>query len=317
MRRGLLALLVLLGSSPVAFAQGGQSFNLAQIVGTTQATSKVSTDEVVARILTFDQNSDGRVAIGELSERMRPLVERGDRNGDGALDRSEILALSRTPSTQVRQFPGNGGGYSFGEDTGLSSRQHIEGALEDLRLASDRTERVLPRVRAYVDQVETSAKVDLLHRLEPLLSEPQLQMLMQVLNNQPREVTLRTNVDGPAGVTRVFRMAMGDPARRLDSMGLAAPNKEQARTAVEEYKSRIRLGSEAERAGLLAELKDVLSAQELEDFGAALGRRPVVANGASVVAFNAEVRALQQQFIDVARPAVLIDRVFAPNGAAR
>lgn len=314
MRRGLVALLVLLGGSSIAFAQGGQFF--AQL-GTTPATSKVSTDEVVARIMTFDQNSDGRIAIGELSERMRPLVERGDRNGDGALDRSEIMALSRAPSTQNSRVAFPNSGYGFGEDVGFSSRQHIEGALEDLRLASDRTERVLPRVRAYVDQVEIAAKADLLRRLEPLLSQAQLWDLTQVLNNQPREVTVRTNIDGAVG-TRVLRMAAGgDPARRLDSMGLAAPNKEQARAAADEYKSRIRLGRDAERAGLLAELKDVLSAQELEDFGAALGRRPVVASGVSVVAFNAEVRAVQQQIIDVARPAVLIDRAFPPNGAAR
>src|SRR5262245_48594309 len=139
MQRGLLALLVLLGSSSVAFAQGGQFFGQLQL-GLTQATTKVSSDEVVARIMTFDQNSDGRVSIGELSERMRPLVNRGDRNGDQALDRSEVLALSRA-STQNGRGGGPGSSYGFGEDTGLSSRQHIEGALEDLRLTSDKTDR--------------------------------------------------------------------------------------------------------------------------------------------------------------------------------
>ena len=314
MRRGLLALLVLLGSSPVAFAQGGQFF--AQI-GTPQATSKVSTDEVVARIMTFDQNNDGRVSIGELSERMRPVVARGDKNGDGALDRSEIVALSRTPSTQNGRVAFPNSGYGFGEDVGFSSRQHIEGALEDLRLTSDKTERVLPRLRAYVDQVEIDAKADLLRQLEPVLSPAQLWDLTQVLNNQPREVTLRTNANGEVG-TRVFRLNAGaDPARRLESMGLAAPNKEQARKAIDEYKSRIRLARETDRVELRAQLKDVLSAEELDDFGAALGRRPVVATGSSVVAFNTEIRALQQRIIDVARPAVLIDRAFPPNGAAR
>jgi len=69
MRRGLLALLVLLGSSPVAFAQ----FHVVTTPGTTRVTPRVGPDEVVARIMTFDQNSDGRVAIGELSERRTRL----------------------------------------------------------------------------------------------------------------------------------------------------------------------------------------------------------------------------------------------------
>ena len=42
--------------------------------------SEVSPEQVVARLMSFDSNRDGRVAIDELSERMQGLVARGDRN---------------------------------------------------------------------------------------------------------------------------------------------------------------------------------------------------------------------------------------------
>lgn len=305
MRRDLLALLVLLVSSSVAFAQGGQFFTQ---LGTTPATTKISADDVLARIMTFDQNTDGKVSIGELSERMRPLVERGDKDGDQALDRSEIAALSRAPSTQGGRGGFPAGGYSFGEDAGFSSRQHIEGALEDLRLTSDKTGRALPRILAYVEQVETAAKADLLSQMTPLLSPDQLWDFTQVLNTQSREVTVRANVDG-AAATRTIRMRVnGDLAGRIGTMGLAGSEREQARKVIDEYKSRIRLGRESERSALLAQLNDVLSAAELDDFRAAIERRPVVASPFfGRLAFN-DVVVNRPDIIDVARPAVLIER---------
>ena len=275
MRRGLLALLVLLGSSPVALAQ----FHVVTTPGTTRVTPRVGPDEVVARIMTFDQNSDGRVAIGELSERMRPLVDRGDKNGDGALDRSEIVALSRAPSTQAGRAVFLNSGYSFGEDVGFSSRQHIEGALEDLRLTADKAERALPRVRAYIEQVETAARADLLDRMEHLLSPEQFVAFARVFDNQPRELTIRTNVNG-ARAPQVLRMtSTANLIRRVDGMGLALLANEQARKALEEYMSRTRFDRETDRAELLAQVTGVLSAEELVDFQAAMARKPVVANG--------------------------------------
>jgi len=309
MRRGLLALLVLLGGSSIAFAQ----FQFVAPPGTTPATTKVSADEVVARIMTFDQNSDGRVAIGELSERMRPLVERGDKDGDRALDPSEIATLSRAPVTQTRRAVFPGSGYSFGEDVGLSSKQHLEGALDDLRLTSDKRERALPRIGTYVEQVEAAARADLLGQMEPLLSPEQLRVFTQALNNQSREVTLRTNVSGVAATQAIRMMMTGDLARRVDGIGLPPSTNKQAQTAIGEYKSRLRLERETDRVALLAQLKDVLGNEELDDFGAAIARRPVVANGRTFVMVNdASIRA--PQLIDVARPAVLIERGFPANG---
>ena len=55
--------------------------------------SAVSTDDVVARLMTFDRDRDGKVTSVELSERMHSLITQGDQSGDGALDLSEVRAV--------------------------------------------------------------------------------------------------------------------------------------------------------------------------------------------------------------------------------
>jgi hypothetical protein len=302
MRGGLLTLLALLGSSSVAWAQ-------IQFLPThrTETNVKVSADEVVARIMSFDQNNDGRVGVAELSERMRPLVSRGDRNGDETLDPGEVRAMALEPVTQTGRLFKTSGGYSFGDDVGLSSRVHIEGALEDLRLTSDKRERALPIVRAYVEQVENTARANLLSQLETLLSFEEFVTVTNLLDAQHHQITLRSSTaQGP----RVFRMAagLGNLTRRLDAMALGAPKNEQARAALEQYKSRIRLGSEDERAELMARLTDVLSEEELDNYNAALQRRPVVANSAAfTIALRDGVTAIRERSGVV--PAVLIERL--------
>jgi hypothetical protein len=307
MRRGLLALLAVLGAGSIASAQV-QFLPPPGLTAQTATATKVSPDEVVTRLMTFDHNNDGRIAIGELSERMRPVVTRGDKNGDDALDRSELQALAVAPLSAVRAQGGRGfgqaGGYSFGDDAGLSSRTHIEGALEDLRLASDRKDRALPIIRAYVDTVEQAAKAGLISQMERLLSPQQLPTFTALLNaDQGRQLTLRTN----EGTRQVFLNVRGDLARHVEAMRLAAPADEQARKAIDEFKTRTRLGNELDRAGLRAQLKEILSAEELDDFGAALGRRPVVANGPSVFALNEAVMRVREA-ISVVKPAVLIEQ---------
>src|SRR5690242_16347443 len=50
----------------------------------------VSVDDIVERIMSFDKNKDGKVTKDELPERMHHLIEQGDTNKDGALDRDEV-----------------------------------------------------------------------------------------------------------------------------------------------------------------------------------------------------------------------------------
>jgi hypothetical protein len=311
MRRGLLALLGLLVASSIASAQV-QVAQALTFKAVDTATTKVSPDDVVTRLMTFDHNNDGRIAISELSERMRPLVTRGDRNGDEALDRSEIQALAVTPPPAAtgqngRVFAGQGG-YGFGGDNSLSSKLHIDGALEDLRLAADTKERALPIVRSYTETVEAAARAELSSRMESLLSPQQFVVFNTVLNaDQRRQVTLKS----PNGDRQVFfSSGRGDLTQRVDAMNLGAARTEQAHQAIDQFKTRIRLGDELDRAGLLARLRNILSPEELENFGAALGRRPIVANGPSLVALNEAMMMLRER-IDVVKPAVLIEQQFS------
>jgi len=314
MRRGLLALLALFSASSIALAQA----QLLPPPGTPGSDIKVSANEVITRLMTFDHNNDGRVAIGELSERMRPIVARGDKNGDEALDRSEIQALAVAPVTvapaQAGRFVARQGGYSFGDDSSLSSRKHIEEALEDLRLAADTKDRALPVVRSYAETVEAAAKTELSSRMEPLLSPEQLAFINSMLNaEQRRQITLKS----PGGDRQVFISAVrGDLTQRVDAMNLGEARTEQAHKAIDQFKTRLRLGDELDRAGLLARLKTILSPEELQNYGAALARRPVVANGAPFFAANEAVIRLREQ-IDVVRPAVLIEQQLSVGGTFR
>jgi hypothetical protein len=98
-------------------------------------------------------------------------------------------------------------------------------------------------------------------------------------------------------------------------MGLTASIREQIRQVLDEYKLRTRLGREADRVELLAQLQDVLSAGELEDFGAALARRPVVANGGVFALNDALMRV--RELNEVVRPATPGDRQFSPGVTLR
>jgi hypothetical protein len=57
---------------------------------------------VVDRLLSFDADSDHRIARDELPERMQDVVARGDRNADGHLDSDEIRALVSSPPPERR-----------------------------------------------------------------------------------------------------------------------------------------------------------------------------------------------------------------------
>jgi len=53
-----------------------------------------NSDEMLARILSFDKDEDGKLTKDELPERMQGLIERGDTNGDGVLDKEELAKVA-------------------------------------------------------------------------------------------------------------------------------------------------------------------------------------------------------------------------------
>ena len=73
-------------------------------------------DDLVKRVMGFDQNGDGRVTKGEMPERMQErLVQRADANGDGALDKEEVerFAEQMGQDRAGRGGPGGPGGSDF------------------------------------------------------------------------------------------------------------------------------------------------------------------------------------------------------------
>ena len=80
----------------------------------------------------------------------------------------------------------------------------------------------------------------------------------------------------------VFRVFGPDPVTMINSFALPPDHTKAAVAAFERFKARIR-PADADRAALLAELKDVLNDEERDNFGAALSRRPLVKAGGGVI----------------------------------
>jgi hypothetical protein len=236
-------------------------------------------DDVVARMMSFDRNHDGRIEAGELPDRMQNLFVRGDTGRDGALDGAEIYALATAPTVALATAGGRrgGGGYTFGDQVGLSSRAHIDGALDDLMLSSPVKEKAQAIAKTFVDDLEATAAADLLKEMESLLGAEQLTAFKATLERQNvRRVVLPPQLkDFTGNVQVVFGL---DLALRVRQFNLPAAQNREALAAIERFKAKLRPG-DAERTTLLAQMKGVLTDEERDNFRAALERRPLVKAG--------------------------------------
>ena len=244
---------------------------------------------VVTRMMSFDRNHDGRITVNELSERMQGLVARGDRGGDGALDAAEIRDLAMEPaSVQVKDFSsvfGSGGGYGFGDEVGFSSRMHIEGAIDDLRLASDRRDQALAIATAFADRRAEAALSDLITTMTPLLSEEELRVFTLVAEQSAHSVGFRImRADSGTNAKEFVEFKM--LVAQMQRFQLDAKQPPEATGAIKRFKERQQL-SEPDRAQLLSELKDILTAEEGDDLNAALARRPVVKKAGALKTLDA------------------------------
>jgi hypothetical protein len=239
----------------------------------------VNPDIVIARLMIFDLDNDGRLVKSELPERMQNLLAE-DTSGDQALDRDEIRAMARpAPSSPVAATVpgfrgGGGGGYTFGDQVSLSTRAHVEGALDDLRLPSDSHRQALAIVRPFMARLEADASAVLLSELEGSMTSGQLGSFKVMLERQ------MTGNAGPFVMrqdgVRVNLRFGPDLAQMINGFALPPDQTKLALAAFEGFKERIRPAGADDRAALLDELKNVLSDEERENFGAALQRRPLV-----------------------------------------
>jgi cytochrome c peroxidase len=64
---------------------------------------RLNSGAVIDRLLSLDADGNGKLSRAELPERMQPLVDRGDRNGDADLDFDEIRSLINSAPPQTRR----------------------------------------------------------------------------------------------------------------------------------------------------------------------------------------------------------------------
>lgn len=243
--------------------------------------ARLSADDVLARMMTFDRDRDGRVATAELSERMQDLVARGDRSGDGALDESEIRMLAT-----ARQFAATslqGGGYGLG-DTTLSSRSHIENSIDDLRLAPNLRAEAKRIALAFVDEVEAAASANLRQALAPIITEQQLAQLEASLSPaRGRVVLMTTGLKGAAAKARVASaQAAATTARARQRL---SPEEMKAVAAAADAFRAAQQFDEARRIQLVARLSSLLTPEEGDNLIAALARRPLIKRSGTVADF--------------------------------
>ena len=143
-------------------------------------------DAIVERILSFDKNKDGKVTKDELPERMQYLIEKGDTNKDGALDRAEIEKLAAEMARDESPRRGPPGRFAGGR---LTPRD-VERALDELKLSSSKKESAAAAVKSCKEgarKLEGLARSDLLLRVGDVLDQEQTKKLTAALDRQPAD----------------------------------------------------------------------------------------------------------------------------------
>jgi hypothetical protein len=254
-------------------------------------TSLVSPDIVVARLMSFDRDQDGKVSTDELSERMRAVVARADRNGDGAVDAAEVRAVAAAP---VGRTTGLGGIYTFGDVVGVPVRTQIANAIEDMRLPAVLSEQASEIGAAYAREVEDEALVRLREAVGPMLTDAQLAEFEASVKVPSATggfcLCQSSETAAPMASSMVIRMSTQSsslarevvmvaalPMLQLSRYDLSAGQKKTAMAALAAFNAERQL-DDARRSALMTRLEGLLSDGEREDLQAALARRPLVKN---------------------------------------
>jgi hypothetical protein len=177
----------------------------------------INVDDIVERILSFDKDKKGKVTRADLPERMQFLIDLGDTNKDGALDKEEIRKLA----VKLASGPGGLGGVrgdvriggSFGGGPrpggpgpvgfGVSIRGGDSNALEvvdDLKLSAKKKEQALATVKAHEEHVRKmmeQSRTDLLEKMKGILSEEEFQDFKAALDRPRASIAIEALPDGP------------------------------------------------------------------------------------------------------------------------
>lgn len=241
-------------------------------------------DDVVARLMSFDLNKDGKIEKAELAERMYTVMDRGDVNRDGCLDRSELQTLANAKPAAAPVVRGFGhGNYVLGPAAEVSSRTHLEGAIDDLRLETGRKASALGIVTTFSQALDANAQTELLDVLKGILSPEQMTTFTRALEQERRMGAQRVEMNVSTKTGQEVRMVrFGSAAiseRSVAGFKLAPEANGRAMAALKQYRDRLR-PSETDRVELGRQLASVLTEEESGDFLAAIARQPVAeANG--------------------------------------
>jgi hypothetical protein len=188
----------------------------------------ISVDDIVARIMSFDKNKDGKITRDELPERMHHLIAQGDTNKDGALDKDEIKKLATKLATPGRFGPGvpgfgAGGGLRVGPGPGVTRAGapgvagarggfrfgpgpgpgfppgDIEGVVDDLKLPGKKKDKAMTAVKAHQENVRKlmdQARAELLRKMKEILSEEEFKDFQAALD-RPRGEGVIVTPDAP------------------------------------------------------------------------------------------------------------------------
>jgi hypothetical protein len=177
----------------------------------------ISVEDVVARLMAFDKNKDGKLTRDELPERMHRLIALGDTNKDGALDKDEIKKLATAPGGLGTGKVGVGGVFRVGPGgpgpvtAGLfvpAPRQvgvrgdlrfgprpdsgAVEGVVDDLKLSGKKKDQAMAAAKAHQENVRKlmdQARAELLQKMKEILSEEEFEDFKAALD-RPRGGTV-------------------------------------------------------------------------------------------------------------------------------
>jgi hypothetical protein len=297
-------MLMLMSTAGMASAQGGA-------IPVQTAEVQLTADDIVARLMYFDRNHDGKVAVSELSERMQPLVSRGDVSRDGALDATEIRGLAvAVPVTQLQNAVSSGR-YGFADSIGQTSRMHIDNTIDDLRLSAELTQQAKRIGSAFADEIEAAARARLRAAIVPMLA-PESQRLFEA--DMKQLATGRTIVMMDSNGMRTLMAVAPNPASFLTKYLFSAIQLEFATAAVETFKTETQQLDDVHRGELVARLSGVLNEADCDDVNAALARRPLVKSGSVIAGASGSATALVQ-LQEALMSAVALRNLTAPPAA--
>ena len=284
--------------------------------------TQAAPDTVVARLMSFDRDRDGRLVRDELPERMHDVISRVDTSGEGAIDSAEVLAFAATPRPQqgLRELPIST--YGFGGSLQQDTLLHIEGAIDDLRLAAGVRDDAMAIARQFQAGAAPRAKQALFTALSELLPPERFDAFKREF-----EGTVVTVPAFQSGGTMFFgansqdlalhkltsttvMLNRGRATNRVDTEGLDPETQQRVARAVQEFSATPRGElTDYDRRELIAQLAHLLDDQQRDDLRAALERRPLVKQGRAVefaVLAQELQEQLQRQRTRMAEPGVTV-----------